>query len=122
MLIKRAYEFDPLCCPKCQAEMKVVAFLEPPQADVIEKILRHCGLWHSSRAPPADGDFVHDPDAASQSDSDEPRELTFVADDATSAEADAFAQDPADQWYRQPADDEPRELTYVDEDTFWREF
>ena len=25
--------------------MKVVAFIEPPQGDVIEKILRHCGLW-----------------------------------------------------------------------------
>ena len=69
----------------------VVAFIEPPQGEVIERILRHCGLWHCSRAPPADGDFVHDPDAASQSDSDEPRELTFVADDAIWAEADAFA-------------------------------
>ena len=28
--------------------MKVVTFLEPPQAEVIEKILRHCGLWQSS--------------------------------------------------------------------------
>ncbi len=34
--------------------MKVVLFIEPPQADVIEEILRHCGLWQSSaaRAPP----------------------------------------------------------------------
>jgi len=66
-----------------------IAFFEPPQADVIEKILRHCGLWHSSRAPPADGGFAHD---------------------------------PADDWYRQPAEDEPRGLPYVDEGTFWREF
>ena len=29
--------------------MKVIAFIEPPQGDVIEKILRHCGLWHASR-------------------------------------------------------------------------
>jgi hypothetical protein len=43
MLIKRVYEIDPLCCPKCQGQMKVVAFLEPPQGAVIEKILRHCG-------------------------------------------------------------------------------
>ena len=28
--------------------MKVVAFIAPPQGDVIEKILRHCGLWHRS--------------------------------------------------------------------------
>ena len=60
MLIQRVYEIDPLCCPKCQGAMKVIAFIEPPQAAVIEKTLRHCGLWHSSRAPPADRDFVHD--------------------------------------------------------------
>ena len=35
--------------------MKVVAFIEPPQGAVIEKILRYCGLWQPSspRAPPA---------------------------------------------------------------------
>ena len=58
MLIKRVYEVDPLACPQCGGEMKVVAFIEPPQGEVIEKILRHCGLWQSSeaRAPPdADG-------------------------------------------------------------------
>ena len=34
--------------------MKVVAFIDPPQNGVIEKILRHCGLWQASapRAPP----------------------------------------------------------------------
>ena len=42
--------------------MKVVAYLEPPQADVIEKILRHCGLWHATRAPPGDNGFGHAPD------------------------------------------------------------
>ena len=54
MLIKRVYEVDPLACPHCGGEMKVVAFIEPPQAEVIEQILRHCGLWQepASRAPP----------------------------------------------------------------------
>jgi hypothetical protein len=47
---------------------------------------------------------------------------TFVPEDATWAEADTFARDPAEEWYRRPADGEPRELTYVDEDTFWAEF
>jgi hypothetical protein len=86
---------------------------------VIEKILRGHrraalvdGLWHSSRAPPADGDFVHD--CEGQAARDEPRELVYVAEDGTWAEADAFAHDPADQWYRQPPEDGPRELTYVD--------
>jgi hypothetical protein len=72
MLIKRVYETDPLACPKCGGQMKVIAFIEPPQGEVIEKILRHCGLWNPSspRAPPADDPSVHDPD--------EPRELTYV--------------------------------------------
>ena len=45
MLIKRVYEIDPLICPRCSGQMKIVAFIEPPQGDVIEKILRHCGRW-----------------------------------------------------------------------------
>ena len=83
MLIKRVFEFDPLVCDKCGGTMKVVAFIEPPQGDVIEKILRHCGLWHASspRPPPAGDIRVHDPDGDSAA-SDEPRELTFV-DEAT---------------------------------------
>jgi hypothetical protein len=69
--------------------MKIVAFMEPPQGDVIEKILRRHrraamvgGLWcpASPRAPPAGDLRVYDPDSdwASQ----EPRALTFV-DEAT---------------------------------------
>jgi hypothetical protein len=47
--------------------MKVVAFLEPPQGDVIEKILRHCGLWCTSspRAPPTGDGSVTFVDEAS---------------------------------------------------------
>ena len=76
MLIKRVYEVDPLACPKCGGLMKVVAFIEPPQGEVIERILRHCGLWCPSapRAPPAtDGSS----DAAEAS-RDDPRERTYV--------------------------------------------
>jgi hypothetical protein len=50
MLIKRVCEVDPLCCPECGGQLKVVSFIEPPQADVIEAILKHCGLWQS-RSP-----------------------------------------------------------------------
>ena len=76
--------------------MKDVAFIEPPQADVIEKILRghQCGamvggLWQAAtpRPPPAGEAWVHDPDGDS--------------DDRTAVS------------------DESRELTYVDMDTFW---
>ena len=53
MLLKRVSEIDPRTCSQCGGQMKVVAFIEPPQRDVIEKILRHCGLWCASspRAP-----------------------------------------------------------------------
>ncbi len=83
MLIKRVYEIDPLACPECGGRMQVIAFIEPPQGEVIEKILRHCGLWcpSSPRAPPAREGWVHDPDGDSDSQaasSDEPRELTYV--------------------------------------------
>ena len=54
-LIKQVYEADPLCCPRCGAELKIIAFIERHQTDVIEKILRHCGLWEEqpARGPPA---------------------------------------------------------------------
>ena len=78
MLIKRVYEIDPLSCPECGGQMAVVAFIEPPQAEVIEKILRHCGLWRSAaaRAPPTHANR-HGRDRARRSDS-EPNELTYV--------------------------------------------
>jgi len=86
MLIKRVYEIDPLACPRCGGQMKVVAFLEPPQGAVIEKILRHCGLWHPStpRAPPPEDGWVYDPDADWDSQpisSEQSGELTYVAID-----------------------------------------
>jgi hypothetical protein len=61
MLMKRVYELDPLACPECGGQMKVVAFIDPPQTEVIEKILKHCGLWQgcSARPPPPVGDQTH---------------------------------------------------------------
>ena len=94
MLIKRVYELDPLACPQCGGEMIVVAFIEPPQADVIEKILRHCGLWNesSARAPPpvaAGGTIRRDARAHSSAvtrcSSDGSHELTYVDQDSFDA-------------------------------------
>ena len=50
-LIKQVYASSPIC----GAEMKIIAFIERHQTEVIEKILRHCGLWEESpaRAPPS---------------------------------------------------------------------
>ena len=64
--------------------MKVVSFIEPPQANVIEDILHHCGLWQSStpRAPPdADGLVLELDSDSSISSSDQAapsEELTYV--------------------------------------------
>ena len=64
MLIKRVYEVALLSCPRCGAEMAVVAFIDPPQREAIEKILRHCGTWRRSapRPPPDVASVVHDLD------------------------------------------------------------
>ncbi len=35
--IKKIYEVDPLCCPKCGGEMKIISFITEHQ--VIQKIL-----------------------------------------------------------------------------------
>ena len=43
MLIKRVYEVDPLACPCCGGQMKIISFIERRQADVIERVLRHAG-------------------------------------------------------------------------------
>ena len=78
MLIKRVYEVDPLTCPHCGGDMKVVAFIEPPQGDVIEKILRHCGLWQP-RPPPGES-CLHDGEV-DVDDYDASGELTCVDED-----------------------------------------
>ena len=48
--IRKVYETDPLTCPKCQGDMRIVSFIDQP--DVIQKILQHLGLWEESDAPP----------------------------------------------------------------------
>ena len=50
--IRKVYETDPLTCPKCQGEMRIISFIDQP--DVIKKILQHLGLWEESHAPPKD--------------------------------------------------------------------
>ena len=54
-LIKQVWQIDPLACPRCHAAMRILSFIRPAQRDVIERVLRHCGLWDESpRAPPHD--------------------------------------------------------------------
>ncbi len=57
-LIKRIHEVDPLVCPKCQAEMRVTAFII--DHEVVDKILRHVerkGEAERERGPPESGEL-----------------------------------------------------------------
>lgn len=53
-LIKCVYEVDPLQCPKCGAEMKIVGFIERENDGLIRSLLKQAGLWKDfvPRAPP----------------------------------------------------------------------
>ncbi len=52
ILIKSVYEVDPLECPNCGGKMKIVSFIEKCQPTVLEKILRHCGMWKENKQRP----------------------------------------------------------------------
>ena len=64
-LIKKVWEADPLLCPKCQKEMRIVSLID--ERAVIERILRHLGLWEQgvrvspARAPPEIAEWVIEP-------------------------------------------------------------
>ncbi len=40
--IRKFYGTDPLVCPKCSGEMRIISFID--QCAVIKKILQHLGL------------------------------------------------------------------------------
>ncbi len=53
-LIKKVWEADPLQCPRCSCEMRIVALID--ERAVIERILRHMGLWAQGvRVSPSTG-------------------------------------------------------------------
>ncbi len=68
-LIKKAWEVDPLLCPQCQYEMRIVSLIN--DAQIIERILRHVGLWvdevcnHGVRIAPSTGPPVEESVAVS---------------------------------------------------------
>jgi hypothetical protein len=48
-IIKKIWEVDPLSCPRCGHEMKIISLINDPH--VMERILRHLGLWNQQTAP-----------------------------------------------------------------------
>ena len=57
MPIQKIYEVDPLCCPNCQNQMRIVSILEagPP----VKKILEHLDLWDTRNHDPPNEDLSH---------------------------------------------------------------
>ena len=54
-LIKKIYEVDPLECPVCQHEMRIIALIEEPK--LVKKILKHLNLWQpQAHGPPMSED------------------------------------------------------------------
>jgi hypothetical protein len=58
-LIKKVWEVDPLLCPQCHHEMRIVSLIN--DAQIIERILQHVGQWvnevcnHGVRIAPSTG-------------------------------------------------------------------
>ena len=42
-LTKKVWEVDPLLCPQCHHEMRIVSLIN--DAQIIERLLRHLGQW-----------------------------------------------------------------------------
>ena len=45
-LIQKIYNVDPLKCKKCGNKMRIISFIE--EEIIIQKILKHLGLWHKN--------------------------------------------------------------------------
>ena len=49
-MIKKVYEIDPLICPKCGGQMRIVSFIKDHK--VIDKIIDHLKLTFKAERPP----------------------------------------------------------------------
>jgi hypothetical protein len=62
-LILRVWHVDPLRCPVCQNQMRVIAVIDDLR--VVKQILRHLGAWHdppAGLAPPGSSDpYTYEP-------------------------------------------------------------
>jgi len=49
-MIRKVYEVNPLRCPKCQGEMRIIAFLS--DCVVVDRIITHLKLTFAADKPP----------------------------------------------------------------------
>ena len=52
-MIRKVYEIDPLICPKCGGQMRIISFIEDYK--VIDKIIDHLKLTFKAERPPPPG-------------------------------------------------------------------
>jgi hypothetical protein len=61
-LIRKVWCADPLVCPRCGGQLRVISFIDNPS--VIEKVLRHLKLWDPPEClPPPRRSRTLEPDA-----------------------------------------------------------
>jgi hypothetical protein len=48
-MIRKVYELDPLLCPSCGGQMRIISFIEDPKS--IDKIIRHLKLTFEAERP-----------------------------------------------------------------------
>jgi hypothetical protein len=49
-MIRKVYEVDPLLCPQCGGQMKVIAFIT--DSSVVDRIIHHLKLTFVAERPP----------------------------------------------------------------------
>ena len=49
-MIQKVYEVDPLICPRCQGQMKIIAFVR--DYTVVDRIIHHLDLHFMAERPP----------------------------------------------------------------------
>ena len=49
-MIRKVYEVNPLCCPACGGQMRIISFIEEPK--IIDRIIVHLELTFEAERPP----------------------------------------------------------------------
>ncbi len=49
-MIRKVYEVDPLRCPSCGGQMRIISFIEEPK--IIDRIIGHLKLTFEAERPP----------------------------------------------------------------------
>ena len=59
-LIQKIYNVDPLICPRCHGQMRVISFIQQPE--IIENILKHLDLSETRNHDPPTRKATHIPE------------------------------------------------------------